>query len=109
MNRCKYCKQFEKELLPQLINYCRKKDLRFYIVVRELNPELIPKRIKTVNVGFILIFLNEYVGTLLINRIDTATIKYGVIIAKFKNFVKSDNSNIIGKRIKHPPAGDGMP
>ena len=47
MNRCKYCKQFEKELLSQLINYCRKKDLRFYIVVRELNPELIPKRIKT--------------------------------------------------------------
>ena len=47
MNRCKYCKQFEKELLPQLINYCRKKNLRFYIVVRELNPELIPKRIKT--------------------------------------------------------------
>ncbi len=46
MNRCKYCKEFEKELLPQLINYCRKKDLRFYIVVRELNPELIPKRIK---------------------------------------------------------------
>tara|TARA_B100001094_G_scaffold150903_1_gene146099 strand:- start:599 stop:907 length:309 start_codon:yes stop_codon:yes gene_type:complete len=47
MNRCKYCKQFEKKLLPQIINYCRKKDLRFYIVVRELNPELIPKRIKT--------------------------------------------------------------
>tara|TARA_B100001248_G_C27234891_1_gene386623 strand:- start:118 stop:426 length:309 start_codon:yes stop_codon:yes gene_type:complete len=47
MNQCKYCKQFEKELLHKLIHYCRKKDLRFYIVVRELNPELIPKRIKT--------------------------------------------------------------
>lgn len=47
MNRCKYCKEFEKELLPQLINYCRKINLRFYIVVRELNSELIPKRIKT--------------------------------------------------------------
>ena len=46
MNRCKYCKEFEKELLPQLINYCKKKDLRFYIVVRELNPELIPNKIK---------------------------------------------------------------
>tara|TARA_B100000902_G_C26942002_1_gene731519 strand:- start:95 stop:403 length:309 start_codon:yes stop_codon:yes gene_type:complete len=47
MNHCKYCKEFERKLLPQLIHYCRKKDLRFYIVVRELNPELIPKRIKT--------------------------------------------------------------
>ena len=47
MNHCKYCKAFEKELLPQLIHYCRKKNLRFYIVVRELNPELIPKRIIT--------------------------------------------------------------
>ena len=28
----------------------------------------IPKRIKTVKAGFILIFLNEYVGTLLINN-----------------------------------------
>ena len=46
MNHCKYCKKFEKELLPQLINYCKKKDLRFYIVVRELNPELIPNKIK---------------------------------------------------------------
>lgn len=46
MNRCKYCKQFERELLPQLINYCKKINLRFYIVVRELNPELIPYKIK---------------------------------------------------------------
>lgn len=46
MNRCKYCKMFEKELLTQLIDYCRKRDLRFYIVVRELNPELIPNKIK---------------------------------------------------------------
>ena len=55
------------------------------------------------------IFLNEKVGTLLINRIDTKIIKYGVIILKLNRFEKLDNSNIKGKRIKHPPAGDGMP
>jgi len=46
MNRCKYCKQFEKELLPQLIDYCNKKGIKTHIVVRELNPELIPNKIK---------------------------------------------------------------
>ena len=57
----------------------------------------------------IAIFLNEKVGTLLISRIDTKTIKYGVITFKFIRFEKFDNSNIKGNRIKHPPAGDGIP
>ena len=37
------------------------------------------------------IFLNEKVGTLLINKIDTKTIKYGVIalkLNKFENLIK---------------------
>ena len=55
------------------------------------------------------IFLNEKVGTLLINKIDTKTIKYGVITLKLIKFEKLDSSNIKGKRIKHPPAGDGIP
>lgn len=46
MNRCKYCKQFEKELLKKIIKYCNKKDIKTRIVIRELNPELIPKCIK---------------------------------------------------------------
>ena len=57
----------------------------------------------------IVIFLNEKVGTLLISKIDTKTIKYGVIDLKSNSLEKFDNSNIKGKRIKHPPAGDGMP
>ena len=55
------------------------------------------------------IFLNEKVGTLLISKIDTKTIKYGVISLKLIKFEKFDSSNIRGKRIKHPPAGDGIP
>ena len=47
MNRCKYCKMFEKELLPQLISYCNKKGIKTHIVVRELNPELIPNKIRS--------------------------------------------------------------
>lgn len=46
MNRCKYCKQFEKELLKKIIKYCNKKNIKTHIVVRELNPKLIPKSIK---------------------------------------------------------------
>ena len=46
---------------------------------------------------------------MLINKIETRTIKYGVIIFKFNKLEKFDNSNITGKRIKHPPAGDGIP
>ena len=55
------------------------------------------------------IFLKEKVGTLLINNIDTKTIKYGVITLKSISLEKFDKSNIKGKRIKHPPAGDGIP
>ena len=47
MNKCKYCKMFEKELLPQLIDYCNKKGIKTHIVVRELNPELIPNKIRS--------------------------------------------------------------
>ena len=46
------------------------------------------------------IFLNEKVGTLLINNIDTKTIKYGAIGLKLNRFEKFDNSNIKGNRIK---------
>ena len=41
----------------------------------------IPKRIKTVKVGLILILLNEYVGTLLIKRIAITNVNIGT-----KNF-----------------------
>lgn len=46
MTHCKYCKQFEKELLPKLINYCNKNGIKTHTINRELNPELIPHKIK---------------------------------------------------------------
>lgn len=46
MNRCKYCKQFERELWKNIVEYCNKKGIQTHIVVRELNPELIPTKIK---------------------------------------------------------------
>jgi hypothetical protein len=47
MERCKYCKEFEKKLWKKIVEFCNKKGIQTHIVVRELNPELIPKRIKT--------------------------------------------------------------
>ena len=47
MNRCKYCKMFESELWKELLNYCNKKGIKTHIVVRELNPELIPNKIRS--------------------------------------------------------------
>lgn len=46
MNRCKYCKQFESELWKKIVEYCNKKNIKTHIVVRELNPKLIPNKIK---------------------------------------------------------------
>ena len=46
MENCKYCKEFEKELKKKIVNYCNKKGIKTHIVVRELNPELIPNKIK---------------------------------------------------------------
>ena len=46
MNRCKYCKIFERELWKKIVDYCNKKGIKTHIVVRELNPELIPNKIK---------------------------------------------------------------
>ena len=46
MENCKYCKEFEKELWKKIVNYCNKKGIKTHIVVRELNPELIPNKIK---------------------------------------------------------------
>jgi hypothetical protein len=46
MNRCKYCKGFESELWKKIVKYCNKKGIQTHIVVRELNPELIPNKIK---------------------------------------------------------------
>lgn len=46
MEKCKYCKQFESELWKKIVNYCNKKGIQTHIVVRELNPELIPNKIK---------------------------------------------------------------
>lgn len=46
MERCKYCKQFESELWKKIVKYCNKKGIKTHIVVRELNPELIPNKIK---------------------------------------------------------------
>jgi len=47
MMKCKYCKMFERELWKKIVEFCNKKGIQTHIVVRELNPELIPKRIKT--------------------------------------------------------------
>ena len=47
MKNCKYCKIFEKELWPKIVNYCKKNNIKTYVVQRELYPELIPKIIKT--------------------------------------------------------------
>lgn len=47
MNHCKYCKQFESELWSDLKIYCNKKGIKTHVIVREFNPELIPKRIIT--------------------------------------------------------------
>ena len=46
MKRCKYCKQFESKLWKKIVKYCNKKGIKTHIVVRELNPELIPNKIK---------------------------------------------------------------
>ena len=46
MNRCKYCRGFESELWKKIVKYCKKKDIKTHIVIRELNPKLIPKSIK---------------------------------------------------------------
>ena len=46
MNRCKYCKMFERELWKKIVDYCNKKGIKTHIIVRELNPELIPNKIK---------------------------------------------------------------
>lgn len=47
MDRCKYCKEFESELWEKMVEYCNKKGIKTHIVIRELNPELIPYKIKT--------------------------------------------------------------
>ena len=46
MGKCKYCKQFESELWKKIVKYCNKNGIKTHIVVRELNPELIPDKIK---------------------------------------------------------------
>ena len=46
MGKCKYCKQFESELWKKIVEYCNKNDIQTHIIVRELNPELIPDKIK---------------------------------------------------------------
>ena len=47
MKKCKYCKQFEKILWKKIINYCKKNNIKTYVVQREIYPEIIPKIIKT--------------------------------------------------------------
>ena len=47
MKRCKYCKRFESKLWKKIVKYCNKKGIKTHIVVRELNTELIPNKIKT--------------------------------------------------------------
>ena len=68
-----------------------------------------PNKRKMVIFLFIVIFLKEKVGTLLIKSKETKIIKYGVINFMSKRLEKFESSNIMGKRIKHPPAGDGIP
>ena len=52
--------------------------------INDTNDITVVKSIKTVIAGFILIFLKENVGSLLINRIETMSVKYGVIEIKEK-------------------------
>ncbi len=47
MERCKYCEQFESKLWKKIVKYCNKKGIKTHIVVRELNPELIPYKIRS--------------------------------------------------------------
>jgi hypothetical protein len=47
MDGCKYCKIFEKELWKKIVKYCNKKGIQTHIVIRELNPELIPYKIRS--------------------------------------------------------------
>ena len=47
MSKCDYCKIFEKELWNKVINHCKKNNIKHHMVVRELNPELIPNNINS--------------------------------------------------------------
>ena len=47
MSKCDYCKIFEKELWNKVINQCKKNNIKHHMVVRELNPELIPNNINS--------------------------------------------------------------
>jgi len=47
MSKCDYCKIFEKELWNKVINHCKKNNIKHHMVVRELNPELIPNNVKS--------------------------------------------------------------
>ena len=47
MSKCDYCKIFEKELWQKVVKYCNKNNIKHHMVVRELNPELIPNNINS--------------------------------------------------------------
>ena len=47
MKNCEYCKIFEKQLWKKIKDYCKKKNIKTLVVVRELNPEYIPDNIKS--------------------------------------------------------------
>ena len=66
-------------------------------------------KIKIVREGLILIFLNEYVGILLINNNEIIIVRMGVINSKSIIFLNSDNSFISGIKIRIAPIGDGIP
>jgi hypothetical protein len=45
MKNCKYCKEFEKKSWKKILKFCKQKNIKTKIIIRELNPELIPPNI----------------------------------------------------------------
>ena len=80
--------------------------------VKNINPaNEIPiiNKMKIVNLGLILILLNEKVGILLINKMEIKIVKNGTKGLKSKKLLKFDKLRIKGIKIKTPPRGDGIP
>ena len=46
MKKCKYCKQFEKDLWNKIKNYCKNNNIKISIIIRENNLKKIPIIIK---------------------------------------------------------------
>jgi hypothetical protein len=77
MSKCDYCKIFEKELWNKVINHCKKNNIKHHMVVRELNPELIPNNINSFPS---LVKYDKNMSTTVFNNKRT--------LANIKNFLK---------------------